>query len=133
MIIVMTETEQPTSPLIQVTGVKWITLMMLELSSIAPRDPGCKVSPAIGDFRHSQGEPPLLEYKNSFNQSSRRLDPQLGDEDTGVLPKNPAPPAFQGAERSPWVTSLGCVSQGGIFSGCPLPKRCPGPLRISLC
>ena len=35
---------------------------------------------------------------------------------------NPAPPAF-----------LGCVSQGGIFSGCPLPKRCPGPLRISLC
>lgn len=50
MIIVMTETEQPTSPLIQVTGVKWITLMMLGLSSIASRDPGCKVSPAIGDF-----------------------------------------------------------------------------------
>lgn len=87
MIIVMTETEQPTSPLIQVTGVKWIMLMMWAQLH-APRDPGCKVSPAIGDFRHSQREPPCLEYNNSlFNQSSMKARSQLGDEDTGSCPR----------------------------------------------
>lgn len=54
MIIVMTKTKQPTFPIIQVTRLRWITLMTLGLYSITPRDSAHRTSPTAG---HSRGQP----------------------------------------------------------------------------